>query len=53
MSFGKIPSTYFGDWFSSCFKAFKTSTHFIPSSSIVFVCFSNAVPSGEYVKVAI
>ena len=36
--------------FSSDFKAFKTSTCFIPSSSSVFICFSNALPGGEYVN---
>ena len=49
-SFGKIPSIDFGDWFSSCFKAFKASTYFIRLSSIVFVCFSNAALSGEIYK---
>ena len=46
MSFGKIPS------FDSGFKAFKDSICFTPWSSIVFICFSNAMPRGENVKFA-
>ena len=36
----------------SGFKAFKTSTCFIPWSSIVFICFSNDSPRGECVNLA-
>ena len=50
MSFGKIPSIGFmSSLFSSGFKAIKASTYFIPWPSIVFICFSNALASGEYV----
>ena len=53
MCFGKIPSI---DFMSSLgcsdFKAFKASTYFIPWSSIVFICFWNAFPSGEYANLA-
>ena len=38
--------------FFSDFKAFKTSTCSIPWSSIVFVCFSNALPRGEQVNLS-
>ena len=36
--------------FFSCFKAYKTSTSFITWSSIVFMCFSNALPIGKHIK---
>ena len=34
--------------FSSGFKAFKASTCYILWSSIIFICFSNALQEGEY-----
>ena len=34
------------------FKTSKDSTCFFPCSSIVFICFSNAIPSGKYVNLA-
>ena len=41
---------------SSDFKVFKASTYsinlFIPWSSVIFICFSNALPSGKYVNLA-
>ena len=39
------------DFFSGS-KAFKASTCFITWSSIVFICFSNALPRGEYINFA-
>ena len=36
--------------FFSCFKAYKTSTSFITWSSIVFMCFSNALPIGKHIN---
>ena len=50
--FGKSLSIVFSSWFFSGFKTSKASTCFIPCSSIVFICFSNALPSGEYVNLA-
>ena len=50
--FGKGPSVNSSSRFSSGFKAFKASTCFIPWSSTVFNCFSNALLRGEYVNVA-
>ena len=38
--------------FFSSFQASKASTCFIPWSSIVFTCFSNALTRGEYVNLA-
>ena len=52
MSFGKIPSVISSSLFSTGFKAFKASICFIPWSSVVFIFFSNALPSGEYVNLA-
>ena len=53
MSFGKILSTDFMPClFSFKFKVFKVSTCFIPWSSIVFICFSNALLRGEKVNLA-
>ena len=44
----KSPAIDFRSLFSSGFKAFKASTYFIPSSTIDFLCFSNALLSAEY-----
>ena len=53
MPFGKIPSIDFmSSLFYSGFKAFKASTCFIPWPSIVYICFSNVLPRGEYVNFA-
>ena len=64
MSFRNIPSIDFmSSLFSTAFKAFKdstcfiswsskASTRFIPWTSFVFICFSNALPRGEYVNFA-
>ena len=53
MSFGKIPSTVFMSLLvSSDFNTFKASTCFFPCPSIVFICFSNALPSEEYINLA-
>ena len=43
--FEKSPSIVFSSWFS-------TSTCFIAWSSIAFIYFSNALPSGEHVNLA-
>ena len=50
--FGKTLSIDSSSWFSSGFKAFKVSTFFLPWSLIVFICFSIALPRGEYVNLA-
>ena len=50
--FEKRPSIVSISWSSSGFKAFKASICFIPWSPIVFICFSNALPRGEYVNFA-
>ena len=50
--FGKRPSIVSSTWFYSGCKAFKASICFIPWSLIVFICFSNALPSTEYVNLA-
>ena len=50
--FRKSPSIDFSFWFSSGFKAFKASSFFIYCSPIIFICFSSALPSGEYVQLA-
>ena len=34
------------------FKTSNASTYFFPCSSIGFICFSNAFPSGEHVNLA-
>ena len=44
----KSPSIDFRSLFSSGFKAFKAPTYFIPSSTMDFTCFSNALLSVEY-----
>ena len=51
-SFQISPSIDSSSRFPSSFKAFKASTCFIPRSSIVFICFSSALPSGEYANLA-
>ena len=45
-SWSSIDSSFFG------FKAFKTSTCFSPWSSIVFLCFSKALPREKQVNFA-
>ena len=53
MSFGKIPPIDFmSSLFFSGFKAFAASTCFIRWSSNVFICFPNALLTGEYVNFA-
>ena len=52
VSFGIVPSTDFGSLFSAGFKAFKAPTCFIPWFPIVYICFSNDLPRGEYVNLA-
>ena len=50
--FGKSPSVASSSWLSSGFKVLKASTCFLPWSSIVFICFSNALSRREFVNFA-
>ena len=50
---GKNPSIFFSSWFSCGFKDFRASiTCSVPWYLIVFICFSNALPSREYANLA-
>ena len=49
--FSRIESLIVNFWVLR-FKISKASTCFFPCSSIVFICFSNTLPSGEYVNLA-
>ena len=49
---GKSLSIDSSSWFYAGVKGFKAATGFIPWLSLVFICFSNALPRIEYVKLA-